>query len=198
MKRRKHSKRVRMSRYAFSLPEVTLSLAILGAGLMSTVRLISTALTSRRNSVGATYAADSAERMLNLFAWRLRDPQNNYELWQSLGLSLPGSKPGVAEPGTWQEWVSEDTMTLWRGGGGYEFMKVAQQATGASSADFSAVYRLWRGSVTTWQYVDGDWSEVSVSSDRAMAVKMEISWPVEAPYAERRKALYTLNVFKPE
>ena len=197
MKRSRHSQRTQASRFAFSLPEVTLSLAILGAGLTSTMRLITTSLTTRRNSLGETYAADSAERMLNLFAWQLRNPQNNYEKWDSLGLSLPSSKPGVLEPRTWHEWTSEENMTLWRGTG-YDFMKVEQKATGASSPDFSAVYRLWRGAVSTWQYVDGDWTEVGVSPNRAMTVKLEISWPVEAPYAQRRKVLYTLNVFKPE
>ncbi len=182
----------------FSIVEVVLALCILGIGLVAIMRLFSVGLASNRDAIAEKYAADSADHFLHMFAMQLKKPANDYANWRNIGLSLPVSKPSDAEPGNWVDWFTSGNATVQHAVNSYRFIKIEQKAAAAKAADFSAVYRVWRGAVTYWRYNEGAWQEEAMSENNAIAIHVEVSWPAPVPYEKRQKSLYCLEVFKPE
>ena len=214
MKPRQHEKmrvpKVPVCRRAFNMIEVVLGMGLIAFGMISTLGLFPVGLTANRDSIAESYAADSADQFLHYFAVRLKMSDNDYENWTQFGLSLPDAKPGSSEPTAWTEWISDDTTTFWYGGSANEFYKVEQKAAGASAPDFSAVYRVWYEQVRYSYWNDGTvtcscddsgtehWHETSADTSQAMAVNIEVSWPAHLSYANRQKAFYQLEVYKPD
>ena len=186
--------------HRFNMIEVVLGIGLIVFGLVTTLGLFPVGLSAARNAIGETYAADSADQFLHFLATRLRVPTDDYANWDGFGKKLPEEKPTSAEPpdGEWIEWFSEDTVTYWRGGSLNQFYRIEQKAAGSAVADFLAVYRVWREGVSYSRYVDGAWEEVVASADVALAINLEVSWPEGLPYERRQKALYSLEVYKPQ
>lgn len=193
-------KRPRRCRHCFNMIEIALGLGLIVFGLISTVGLFPVGLTSNRDSIAESYAADSVDQLVHFLSGRLKDPTNDYANWSSFGQSLPTTKPGPTEPsGTWSEWFSEGTVAYWYGGSSREFYRVEQRAAGASMPDFAAVYRVWRETVTyTHENEDGTWSDLTLDSSEALGLQVEVSWPGHLSYEHRQKALYHLEVHRPQ
>ncbi len=62
--------------------------------------------------------------------------------------------------------------------------------------DFSAVVRTWREPVKL-ALNDGVETAIDNSYNYAISVNLEISWPAEAPYDQREKRFYKLDLFNP-
>jgi type II secretory pathway pseudopilin PulG len=180
----------------FSLVEVVLALGILGIGLVQVMRLFPVGLSSVRDAVAERYAADSADHFLHQIALQLKNSSNEYANWQRYGLSLPDSKPQGEEPTEWNEWFSGPSTTCWTESDTCQFVKVEQRTQDAELADFSAIYRIWRDSVSYWNYEDGNWVEETIDEDTALGLNVEVSWPATVPYQQRQTALYRLEIFK--
>jgi|GEM_PF-1172560 len=185
-------------RRRFSLIEVVLGLGLLAFGILTTMRLLPVSLNANRDSIAESYAADGVDEFLHSLATKLKDPAGDYGNWATQGLSLPTSKPTATEPSeqNWSEWKSDQTTTFWRGGSRNQFYKVERRTPGIPAADFAGVFRVWRDSVTFSSYAGGAWQESTASTDVAIAVHVEVSWPAFLPYARRKKSLYSLEVFK--
>jgi len=183
----------------FSLIEVVLGLGLISVGVLRVVGLLPFGLSATRNSIAESYAADSADQFLHFLAMRLKSSTNDYQAWDDFGKKLPTTKPSATEPSqTWTEWYSEDTATFWYAGSHSEYYKVEQKAAGSDTPDFAAVYRVWRGSVSASAYVNGTWQTTTLSDDEALSINVEISWPLVLSYQRREKALYSLEVYKPQ
>lgn len=187
----------RVRRRWFSLIEVVLGLGLLAFGILTTMRLLPVSLRANRDSIAESYAADSVDEFLHSLAAKMKDPAGDFAGWEKYGLSLPTSKPTSTEPSqTWTEWYSDESTTFWRGGSQYQYYKVERKTPGVSATDFSGVFRVWRGSVTFSSYSSGSWQESTASTDVAIALNVEVSWPEFLPYNRRQKSLYSLEVFK--
>lgn len=194
---RRHEKCAR--RRCFNMIEVVLGLGLISVGLISTLGLFPVGLAATRNSIAESYAADSADQFLHFLASRLKNPAGDYQSWAEFGQKLPTSKPSATEPSqTWTEWYSEDTATFWFAGAQNQYYRVEQKAAGADTPDFAAVYRVWRDYVTASRYVNQTWQTTTLSDDIALSVHVEVSWPTTLPYQQREKALYNLEVYKPQ
>ena len=184
-------------RRCFSLIEVVLGLGLLAFGILTTMRLLPISLRANRDSIAESYAADAVDEFLHAIATKMKDPADDFAGWEEYGLSLPTSKPTASEPSqTWSEWYSDESTVFWRGGSSNEYYKVDRRTPGTSATDFSGIFRVWRGSVTFSSYSDGSWHEPPASTDVAVALHVEVSWPAFLPYSRRQKSLYSLEVFK--
>ncbi len=184
------------ARRRFSLVEVVLALGILGVGLVQVMRLFPVGLNSVRDAAAERYAADSADHFLHQFALQLKNPSEDYANWAKFGLSLPTSKPQGQEPVQWTLWFSGASTSCWTGPGSCEYVKVEQRTPEADVADFAAIYRIWRDSVSYWKYEDGAWVEEAIEDSAAMGINVEASWPATVPYSQRQTSLYRLEMFK--
>jgi len=190
----------RTRRHPFNMIEVVLGLGLIAFGLVSTLGLFPVGLNASRDSIAESYAADSADQFLHFLATRLKDPGagNDFPNWDTYGKTLPTTKPSATDPTTWSNWFSDATTTFLYAGASKEFYKVEQRAAGATHADFSAIYRVWRESVTYSAYIGGVWQEITASDDAALGINIEVSWPSNIPYASRQKSLYHIEVYKPQ
>ncbi|MBN2451304.1 MAG: hypothetical protein JXR77_13005 [Lentisphaeria bacterium] len=180
----------------FNLIEVVLALGVIAFGLVSILALLPASIKSGRDSVGETHSSQGAENLIGLLANRMGDAESD-AAWAEVALVLPTGKPGATEPAEgWVRWFEQDGITYWRAGDQQQFYRLDMRRAGSDTAEFTAVCRAWRQSVTLSEYDDGTWSSRTLPSSEAVALHVEIGWPAEIPYARRQKALYALNVFR--
>jgi hypothetical protein len=197
------SRRSGVRLHAFNLIEVVLGLGLIAIGLLSAVGAFPMCLSATRDSIAESYASENADQLLHVLATalKMRNGAGVYQNWTDYGLCLPTDKPGATEPYSWTTlpWMSGDTSTFRCGGDNNQFYFVEQKPVGAKAPDFTAVYRVWRGPVMCATYQDGvGWGEKPVSDSIAVGLNIEIGWPANVPYARRAKALYHLEVYKPQ
>ncbi len=195
----------------FSLIEVVLGLGLIAFGLISMAALFPVGLRANQAAVGETYAAEHADQFLHLFKARISAPDNGQANWATYAVGLPTSKPLGTEPASgWSAWLQQGLVTYETAGGSGEFHRLRQWAytevekveeeerVVLKDIQFSAVCRVWRTPVNLTRYDGGAWSTINFSADDAVALNVEISWPSDRPYASRQKALYQLEVYRPQ
>jgi hypothetical protein len=180
----------------FSLLEVVLALAVVAFGIVSVLALLPASIKASRDSVADTHSAQVGEHLMGVLAAMIEQASTS-ESWDDTALILPTDKPGSSEPsGGWTRWLSQGGTTLWRAGSYGEFLRVEMRRDDAPAAEFSAVCRVWRQRVNLCELVDGTWQTRTLAWSEAVALNLEVSWPAQAPYPGRSKALYSLNVFR--
>jgi len=164
----------RPSPAAFNMVEVALALAVIGIGLVSILAFFPIGLTAARDAAADSYVADSADHLLH---WQAAQMKTS---WPFTAASPEETKAASTSsfPGAYP--FGSDTIS----GSGNNF-KITQ------GNDFSAEYIVWRTKVEGF-------GSLSIGMDVACAINLEVSWPVVAPYAQRKKAYYYLEVFKPK
>lgn len=181
----------------FTLIEVVLGLGVLAFGVISLMALFPVTLRASRDSLAETYAAESADQFLQFLGGRLKSPDEDFRSWRELGQELPTTKPGASEPtGDWDEWFSEEDSTFSVSSDSFAFHRLERSTKGVGSVDFMAVCRVWRTPVLITRFDNSGWSTAELSSDEALGLNVEISWPATLPYLRRHKALYHLEIFK--
>lgn len=186
----------RPRRSAFSLIEVVLALAVIAFGVVSVLALLPASLKSNRDSVADTHSAQTGEHLVETLAAAM-EIATSADTWAATALVLPTAKPGVTEPTEgWTQWLSQAGMTFWKAGEADEYQRVVMRRTDADAEEFTAVCRVWRRPVSVSRLVDDDWETHVLPWTEAVALNVEVSWPAEAPYAGRTKALYLLNTFR--
>ncbi len=201
-------------RGAFSLIEVILALLVLGIGMIAVLQLLPIGISSRRNALVENYASHSADSLLHELKVVLKDPAQNYQNWEELGQTLPEGRSEIATgAGDWAEvsaWSSPDMKlfvpseaapdTQGDVPDAISLMKVEHGNPASGTSDFSALYRIWREPVSYYPYDqdEGEWADspVQVTSDVAMALNVEVSWPPEIPFEGRKRAHFYIEVFK--
>ena len=182
---------------AFTLLEVILGLGVLAFGVISLLALFPVTLRASRDSLAETYAAESADQFLQFFGGKLKTPDDNYQAWREIGQALPTSKPGVAEPdGEYEQWFSEGMSTFSASADSFAFQRLERCTQANGVKDFTAICRVWRTPVTITRFANDTWSTRELSSDEALGLNVEISWPAELPYLRRHKAIYHLEIFR--
>jgi Tfp pilus assembly protein PilV len=185
-------------RQGFTLLEVILGLGVLAFGVISLLALFPATLRASRDSLAETYAAESADQFLQFLGGKLKTPDGNYQAWDEIGKELPTSKPGVAEPeGEYEQWFSEGMSTFSVAPDtSFAFHRLERCTQVNGVVDFTAICRVWRTPVTITTYRNNSWETTELSSDEALGLNVEISWPAELPYLRRHKAIYHLDIFK--
>jgi len=190
--------------------EVALALGILAVGILAVVGMFPGGLALTRDTIGESYAADSAEHVLSLLSLRIRDSADEYANWAEYGTSLQTEKPGGQEvedpnypdpdhPWSWSEWYTADTTTILIGGANNELYHVKVGGSVSGHIDFEGIYRLWREPIQVWRYDASQaspWVPETIDESIAFRVNMEVSWPESLPYARRHKALYCKDMYK--
>lgn len=191
----------------FSLIEVVLGLGLIAFGLISIAALFPVGLRANQAAVGETYAAEHADQFLHLLKARITAPDNAQANWTTYAVGLPTSKPLGSEPTSgWAAWLRQGLVAYEVAGGNGEFHQIRQWAYSEEAGgtetfkdlQFSALCRVWRTPVSLTRYENGNWNTISFTADEAIALNVEISWPLDRPYASRQKALYQLEVYRPE
>lgn len=184
-----------LRRADFNMIEVALGLGILTWGALVVTELLPASLALTAHSSSASYAADRAEQFVSLYMARLANSDGSTEAWADLCQSLPQSKPGECEPTEWRQWLLVDGTAISYGGQANQYFKLEQKSETLGTQDFSAIYRMWRTPVNYCHLQDGEWTQTAPDLQYGVAINIEISWPVSAPYKHRHKELYIREVY---
>ena len=169
-------KKARRPERFFNMVECALALAVVAIGVVSIVALFPVGMEATRDAIADSYAADAADSFLHYKAgelkktWALTSIQSD----QSLVPTATPTGAGTTMPGT--------STTVVDGGNGVFLIQ--------QGGDFSGVFRMWRSPVPYSSTVD-------IPDAVAGGLNMEVSWPSQAPYSKRKRALYYLEVFNP-
>ncbi len=75
---------------------------------------------------------------------------------------------------------------------------------GAGNIDYSAMALVWKEPVQIRRYDGSDWtlwppdiSNLAIAYDYSAKINVELSWPLELPYAERKKRYYQVVINRP-
>ena len=190
-----------MKRNKYNLIEIALAIGILAIGAAAIVALFPLGFQETRNSIGENYSAEAADNMLAYIA------REAYSDWNSLfdgdgdgeGTSslIPSSKPFVApdstmDASTWGSAVEGDIYDPGTTNDGVYGLKVISSDDN-SIADFTGEVLLWKSKVKNIRVSGEDINELDY--DKAVALHLEISWPVEKPYAQRKENTYYFELF---
>lgn len=173
----------------FNMVEIALAVAVIGIGIAGIVALFPIGMNASRDAIAESYAADTSEQFLHMFAGMAK---NN---WSAL-TAWPDNRPYVitgTESNNWTALAENGNIERHTVENGV--FRVTQRT--AASTDFEGVFRVWK-SPLSYNYWDGSsWQSKSIDMESAVAINLEVSWPCRAPYAARQKSFFYLEVFRP-
>jgi hypothetical protein len=175
-----------MKRRYFNLVEVALAIGILVVGLTTVIVLFPLGLQEARDAVGENYSSETADSMFAFIA-RLA-----YDNWATVYAYIPTSKPSSALTST-TGWSQLEGDIYYPGAGFPGVLGLKVTSAGGSIVDFTGEALLWKSQISNITVAGVLISELSYND--AMALHLEISWPVEKPYSERRKNTYYFEIF---
>ena len=206
--------------------EILLALGVIAIGICSVMVLFPVGANASRDSIMEEYAATSAEQMLNMINFRLHmydaGTGSTTKYWNDYIGTTPEGNGSLTTGSTGRPsdtdiaaldlsdatgWSSGTTALL--GGTALQGSIFAQSgssntyfqivvhkdednaslnAIDESKIDFRALAVFWVDKV--------NFNGTPLDYTYAARLNLEVSWPVEIPYASRQKAYYTLEVFK--
>jgi len=191
-------KKARRPERFFNMVECALALAVVAIGVVSIVALFPVGMEASRDAIADSYAADSANNFLSYFKGQLQNTSTGWTDYvtgtgsKKLPLSkpytttsVPALPPDKIEADSWTT-LSETPLIENHAEKGVFRIQVKS----GNSADFCGVFRVWQ------QDVKYD-STNNLPTNIARSLYLEVSWPSQAPYDKRRRALYYLEVFNP-
>lgn len=183
----------------FNLIEIALAIGILAIGMTAIVSLFPLGFQETRDSVGENYSSEAADSMLAYIA------REAYSDWNALfdgdgdgngtNCLIPTTKPSTALTSTtgWTQ-PAGYTGVIYdpNAGDGVFGLKVTSGDDGSIS-DFSGQVLIWKSKIQNIRAAGVDIAELDYSD--AVALNLEISWPVEKIYAQRKKNTYYFELF---
>lgn len=196
--------------------EVTLAIAVVGLGMAGIMALFPVGFQASRDSIGDNYASNAAGQFMSLIARRCNDPtlddpldladDTSKDFWDEnistsgvIGTSIPspGADPSLS---TFPKSIDSsnssgtDLPVLENNIYPSSTAGVFRIKTGSSSvADFYATIRIWKSQLTGLWIFD---QNADIPYNLATRLNVEISWPVDKPYASRDKRYYCIELFK--
>ena len=195
----------------FNLVEVTLAIAVVGIGIAGVMSLFPVGFQASRDAIGDNYAATAAEQFISLIARKANDPTLDdpvdpgddplKDFWDenivgAIGTSIPdsGGDPllstfPLALGGATNAPVLEGNIYPSSDAGVFRI-----KGGNANVTDFYATIRIWKSQVQdVWIFSQ---NSPPIPYDYAARLNIEVSWPVEKPYAVREKRYYCTELFR--
>ena len=197
------------TRRNMTLIELTLALGVVAVGIVAILGLFPVGAEATRDAIGYTHAAESADSFLHLFAANAKDDWAAYITDASPEIPSPASyadrptdssthSPPFGDDG---EPGSRGTIHALATDGLYQVLSFNDSDTtnntleSGALVDFNGVVAVWQEDIPILDTDTGGdvWSPDN--RDLGVTLKVEISWPAQAPYAQRNKEVYSLEVF---
>ncbi len=198
----------------FNMIEVTLAIAVVGLGMAGIMSLFPVGFQASRDAIGDNYASNAAEQFMAFIARKCNDPTiievgpPSKDFWEkyigwdhdtptdfSDDLDIDGSF--TTSPPTP---ISEESNCIMPVEGNIyrhtDLTKTQIYAIKVGSStvtDFNATVRIWRSKLTGLWLFD---QNADIPYSTATRLNVEISWPVEKPYAQREKRYYCVELFR--
>lgn len=205
----------KISRHYFNMIEVALALAIIAIGLSSVIVLFPIGFNANKTAIANNNIADISEFLMShlragfMSDWgALPTPTTTFSgsiasLYPSGGFA---DEPCVAGDSNWSLMTSTGSLRFYRGNSGSCFLY--QQITEVPDAvsgtaiipDFSVVAKVWTDNNISVYGLNGTTgarssTPLNNATQYIRPLCIELSWPAEAPYANREKLIFHLEIF---
>ena len=173
----------------FNLVEIAVAIGILAVGVTGIMSLFPLGLQETRDSIGENYTSETAESFLAYIA------SEAYSNWDDVLNSIPTAKPSSSLTNTtgWGEPLTGEGGNIYYPDVGDGIYGIKVTSGEGSISDFSEEALLWKSKVKNLAVAGEEISEFDLS--KAVTLHLEISWPVEKPYAKRLKSTYYFELF---
>ena len=191
--------------------ELLLAMGVVVIGICSIMALFPISSTNSSNAAMKSYTSNVGYEFLYWAKDRLLNGANENGWGSGVIMvgNLPTAKPSASflnslDKTKWGSWSDSDTKSFFGDGvllknndssgddGGYTFLLSYKSEIDSSEVtDFQGIITLWKDYVTD-NAVDG-----STINDVQVGVRLmaEVSWPASAPYNDRNKQVFALDVF---
>ena len=194
----------------FNMVEVTLAIAVVGIGVSGIMALFPVAITSSRDAVAQNFCADGVDQFItivNAIANKTPDWTNTASYMYKIN-----DDPSAVLVATYEESTTSDSG--WGNIGNIYFPSATPSVTdfnrGAArlkmGSDFAAGIRFWKSPIDGL-FLNGqtvNFSNITAFGGTAtdkykygLVLHVEVSWPVQKPYANREKRYYSYELFNP-
>jgi type II secretory pathway pseudopilin PulG len=181
--------------------EVLLALGVVAIGVVSVLALFPVGLSSARDAMAETYAANAAEQLLHSIRYTIEESDANWNTWVTdatwstrplpgeLGLDAALIGAG-AFGGSTRGAIHEQTLRHVYKVVAYRDVDDDGEFDGPPNEppDFQCVAAVWGEQI---QLPGG----ATVGWAFGTRINVEVSWPGELPYTSRFKRVYSLEVF---
>ena len=193
---------------SFTMIEIVLAMGVIVIGVISVLGLFPVGLNASRDAIAESYACESADQFLHLMEYGFRND------WSTQRSGIPDSKPAkgdLAYAGFESNIVKASTIMSGSGGtihstnndGVYHLVTFrddpAKGKPGEYDAgeltDFRGVMAVWQEDISLLDSDDPPDLTTPSNRDIGVALKLEVSWPANAPYDNRKKAVYHYELF---
>lgn len=205
------------SRYCFNMIEVALAMAIIAFGMTSILGLYPVGINASRNAIAENSSIDAVEQFAGYIKSRAESSPSGFDslFSNAAGSLLPiTGLPGVANidtaTATFLDNFRLDRTTnqiagfsLYRCPSSGCIYFVVQGPEGSANCDFTGMLKVWRSPVGMSFRIDSTavTDPVRVNKDENYGwgggLNIEISWPLQIPYAAREKRYYYVDVIRP-
>lgn len=184
---------MKTKRSAFNLIELTLAIAVVGIGIASVMALFIPALNATRAAAADNYTPDVVNTFMSYLLTTIK--QNN-TVWTT-NLSETVLSKGVIDGDPDLKNFEYKPVDAWTPVSNFSGL----YQTGVNGVFGIKTGADFAGYLCVWQKVIDDFYNAVTSSnetvDKKNAIRyyFELSWPVGAPYENRERRLYAIEVF---
>ncbi len=179
----------------FNLVEITVSLMVILVALVAVGSLLPRSMQTSQDSVSRLCAADSGDQFLNFLATEMK---KDWDIRMCMPLTkdavVEESNPVFSSTGLLSnqnllvEFQADNAVDDWDPAVYTDGVFRVTQKTRTNGMDFQGIAHVWRENVVD---PEGDDNPTSVR------LHVEISWPAEVAYTDRKKTRYNLLVTNP-
>ncbi|MBN1864644.1 MAG: hypothetical protein JW808_07060 [Victivallales bacterium] len=189
-------------RSLFNLVEVTMCIGVIAVGISGVMSLFPMGFNASRNAIGETYSTFAAHEFISYIARNCNNPAKSYgsgarDFWEEYIYPAPAS--GIPETIPSEADENDATFSAVPNSPIYAsdnpgLYRIEQGSSGI--IDFRATVRVWRSKIENLYIYNQNVPEISYQY--AVQLRVEVSWPVEKPYAQREKRYYVKEIFRQE
>ena len=204
--------------HSFTMIEIVLALGVITIGVIAVLGLFPVGLNAGRDAVAESHACEAADQFLHYVEFCIRndlDEDGNavadgweYWIWDgNTTQEIPGTAAAPNDQtlslpawGLWQNGTMHDIGTA--GDGIYKIVTFVDSPpstpptpplSAGDIRDFQGILAIWQEDIAL---LDDDANLQTPSNrDIGVALKLEISWPAQADYADRQKSVYHYELF---
>ncbi len=217
----------KIRRYRFNMVEIALALAVLTLGISGILALFPVGLNSGRMAIAENNLSDAASYTLGIYrAFIMNQVLSHADESGNVvdaSRTFANLKSALSEPDgddtddiNWSsasacpKMVIGGEETNLRQNGSSETILCYEQTSldedGDEIVEFAAVVRVWAEDlplkIRDWVNSNGAETDVNDSSltnqNYGLRLRLELSWPVDIPWAEREKRMYVMDLFNPQ
>ncbi len=191
----------------FTLVEITLAIGIIAMGMVGVMALLPIGFNATRDAIGDNVSSDLADQFLHLMAMQAQRNSAAWVAWVGPSGSISETKPNNASEelelkAVFPGGATPNADPILPGTSVYATDKTGvfhAEAGNSLVTDFRAVIAVWKSvpRIAVYNTDTSAWDHTGYGYNQVAALNMEISWPLEKPYAQREKRYCYLEIFKP-